>query len=52
LENIKNTLAHWNDNSERFEAKLVAREETGCCEAGSSMDPNTGTADGPKPCDA
>ena len=36
LEDIKKTLAHWKDNSEGFDLKLVAREETGCCDAQSS----------------
>ena len=43
MEDIKNTLAHWKDNSERFDLKLVAREETGCCQEASGGSANDGT---------
>jgi len=33
MEDIKKTLAHWNTKKEDFDPKLVAREETGCCES-------------------
>ncbi len=46
MNEIKKTLAYWNDNSENFDAKLVAREETGCCESASG-----GMQDGTPPCE-
>ena len=48
MESIKNTLSYWQDNKEGFDSKLVAREETGCCEVNSGMG---GTADGSAPCE-
>ena len=43
MEDIKKTLAHWKDNSEGFDLKLVAREETGCCQETSGGGMATGT---------
>lgn len=44
MEDIKTTLAYWQDNKEEFDVKLVAREETGCCAT------NSGMADDGAPC--
>jgi len=37
MEQIKTILAKWSSKKEDFNPKLVAREETGCCE--SEYDP-------------
>lgn len=47
MEDIKTTLAYWQDNKEEFDVKLVAREETGCCDP---MSPG-GTGGGAAPCE-
>lgn len=37
---LKDVLAHWNTRKFDFDAKLVEREETGCCVYGSPTGEN------------